>query len=92
MKCLTQIKFELVKTLSGFNNSIKQALDKLQPSIVTRFTIDVAKAFNKFYNSINISNSEDEVTKNTRLALVKATLQVIESGLHLIGLETVDEM
>jgi len=91
-KLISEEEFELVKTLSGFNNSIKQALDKLQPSIVTRFTIDVAKAFNKFYNSINISNSEDEVTKNTRLALVKATLQVIESGLHLIGLETVDEM
>lgn len=85
-------EFELVKELSNFNNAIKQALDKLQPSIVTRYTIDVAKSFNKFYNTINISNSEDEITKQTRLALVKATLQVIENGLALIGIETVDEM
>lgn len=85
-------EFELVKELSTFNNAIKQALDKLQPSVVTRYTIDVAKAFNKFYNSVNISNSADEVTKQTRLALVKATLQVIENGLNLIGLETVEEM
>ena len=91
-KLIFEEEFELVKTLAGFNNAIKQALDKLQPSIVTRFTIDVAKAFNKFYNSVNISNSEDEITKSTRLTLVKATLQVIENGLHLIGLETVDEM
>ena len=85
-------EFELVKELANFNNAIKQALDKLQPSIVTRYTIDVAKSFNKFYNTINISNSEDEITKQTRLALVKATLQVIENGLALIGIETVDEM
>ncbi|MEG1255718.1 arginine--tRNA ligase [Clostridium sp.] len=85
-------EFELVKELSGFNNAIKHALDKLQPCIVTRYTIDVAKAFNKFYNAINISNSEDKITKQTRLALVKATLQVLQNGLNLIGLETVDEM
>jgi len=91
-KLTSEEEFELVKTLAGFNNAIKQALDKLQPSIVTRFTMDVAKSFNKFYNSINISNSQDEITKNTRLAIVKATLQVIENGLHLIGLETVNEM
>lgn len=85
-------EFELVRELANFNLAIKQALDKLQPSVVTRYIIDVAKAFNKFYNSINISNSKDEITKQTRLALVKAALQVIGNGLNLIGLETVDEM
>ncbi len=91
-KLTTDEEFELAKSLLGFNDAIKQALDKLQPSIVTRYTVDVAKAFNKFYNAVNITNSEDEITKNTRLALVKAALQVIENGLHLIGLATVDEM
>ncbi len=91
-KLTSDEEFELAKSLLGFNDAIKQALDKLQPSIVTRYTVDVAKAFNKFYNAVNITNSEDEITKNTRLALVKAALQVIENGLHLIGLETVDEM
>lgn len=85
-------EFELVRELANFNLAIKQALDKLQPSVVTRYIIDVAKAFNKFYNSINISNSKDEITKQTRLALVKAALHVIGNGLNLIGLETVDEM
>lgn len=85
-------EFELVRELANFNLAIKQALDKLQPSVVTRYILDVSKAFNKFYNSINISKSKDEITKQTRLALVKAALQVIGNGLNLIGLETVDEM
>lgn len=91
-KLVTEEEFELVKQLSSFNEAIKKALDKLEPSIVTRYTVDVAKAFNKFYNSVNIANSEDEITKNTRLALVKAALQVISNGLGLIGLQTVEEM
>lgn len=91
-KLTTPEEFELSKHISGFHEAITQAIDKLQPCIVTRFVVDAAKAFNKFYNTVNISNSEDEATKNARLALVKATLQVIGNALYLIGIKTVDEM
>lgn len=85
-------EFELIKQLSKFNEVVNQALDKLQPFIITRYIIDVAKAFNKFYNTVNISNCDDKISKNSRLNLVKASLQVIKNGLTLIGIETVDEM
>lgn len=85
-------EFELIKQLSKFNEIVNQALDKLQPFIITRYIIDVAKAFNKFYNAVNISNCDDEISRNSRLNLVKASLQVIKNGLTLIGIETVDEM
>lgn len=91
-KLLSNEEFELVKQLSKFNEVVKQALDKLQPSIITRYVIDISKAFNKFYTAINISNSHDEISRSSRLNLVKASLQVIKNGLSLIGLETVDEM
>ncbi len=91
-KLLSNEEFELVKQLSKFNEVVKQALDKLQPSIITRYVIDISKAFNKFYTAINISNSHDEIARSSRLNLVKASLQVIKNGLSLIGLETVDEM
>ncbi len=54
--------------------------------------IDIAKAFNKFYNSNNILNLEDENLKISRLILVYATTIVIKNALYLIGIETVDEM
>ncbi|WP_040194396.1 arginine--tRNA ligase [Clostridium culturomicium] len=91
-KLLSNEEFELVKQLSKFNEVVKQALDKLQPSIITRYVIDISKAFNKFYTAINISNFHDEISRSSRLNLVKASLQVIKNGLSLIGLETVDEM
>ncbi|GAA0124866.1 arginine--tRNA ligase [Clostridium sp. ATCC 25772] len=85
-------EFELVKELGNLENVINFALDKLQPCMVTRYCIDVAKAFNKFYNAHNIANSESEEIKNARINLVKATLQVLKNGLSLIGLEVVEKM
>ena len=68
------------------------AIDKLEPSILTRYIIEVATAFNKFYNAHSISNAENVGLKNARLSLVDATCQAIKNGLWLIGLEVVEKM
>ena len=91
-KLASKEEFELVKTLDNFKNQILLALDKLEPSIVTRYTIEVAKAFNKFYNAHSILNLEDEVLKATRLKLVEASAQVIKNGLDLLGIDVVEKM
>lgn len=91
-KLSSKEEFELVKELEGFQSAIAAAIDKLQPSMVTRYIIGVAKAFNKFYNAHNILNSENEEIKSARINLVRATLQVIKNGLELIGLQVVEEM
>ncbi|MBU5590503.1 arginine--tRNA ligase [Clostridium sp. MSJ-4] len=85
-------EFELVKTLKAFNEAILSAIDKLEPAMLTRYIIDVAKAFNKFYNSHSIINLEDESLKNARLNMVEATCTVIHNGLSLLGIETVEKM
>lgn len=85
-------EFELVKTLSNFNEAILYGLDKLEPSILTRYIIDVAKAFNKFYNAHNIMATEDEKLKIARLKMVAATCQVIKNGLALLGIKVVEKM
>lgn len=85
-------EFELVKTLESFNKNILLALDKLEPSIVTRYVIEVAKAFNRFYNAHSVLNLEDEVLKATRLKLVEASSQVIKNGLALLGIDVVEKM
>lgn len=91
-KLTTKEEFELVKALEGFNKAIVSGIDKLEPCVVTRYVIDVAKAFNKFYNSYPVINVDDEGLKKARLNMIKATCQVIKNALYLIGLETVDKM
>lgn len=91
-KLSSKEEFELVKTLEGFNKSILQAIEKLEPSIVTRYVIEVAKAFNKFYNHNSILNAEDEEIKKARIKLVESTCQVIKNALNLLGIEVVEKM
>jgi arginyl-tRNA synthetase len=85
-------EFELVKTLENFEKQIHLATEKLEPSIITRYAIEVAKTFNKFYNAHSVLNLEDEELKSARIALVKATCQVIKNSLELIGIEVVEKM
>ena len=85
-------EFELIKTLESFNKYILLALDKLEPSVLTRYVIEVAKGFNRFYNAHSVLNLEDEVLKATRLKLVEASSQVIKNGLALLGIDVVEKM
>jgi len=85
-------EFELIKTLEDFNQAINHSIDKFEPSVVTRYVIEVAKAFNKFYNAHKIVGIEDEGLKIARLRMVEATCQVIKNALYLIGLDVVEKM
>lgn len=87
----TQEEFELSKTLEGFGDAVKHAMDKYEPSVITRYVLQVAKDFNKFYNNCPI-NSAEENLKKARLQLVLATTMVISNALGLLGIETVEEM
>ncbi|GAE01584.1 arginyl-tRNA synthetase [Clostridium botulinum B str. Osaka05] len=85
-------EFELAKLLGGFNDAIMNAINKLEPAMVTRYIIEVAKAFNKFYNAHGILNAEDNDVKLARVKLVEATCQVIKNALNLLGIDVVEEM
>lgn len=78
-------EFRLAKTLYCFPSKIMEALDELEPSIITRYLVDLAQVFNKFYHEHSILTAEDKI-KNSRLALVKATQTVLSAGLSLLGI------
>ncbi|MDS1003390.1 arginine--tRNA ligase [Clostridium sporogenes] len=91
-KLSSKEEFELAKLLGGFNDAIMNAINKLEPAMVTRYVIEVAKAFNKFYNAHGILNAEDNDVKLARIKLVEATCQVIKNALNLLGIDAVEEM
>lgn len=84
-------EFELSKTLASFASAVNQAMEKYEPSVITRYVLQVAKDFNKFYNNCPINSAETNV-KKARLQLVDATTVVIKNALALLGIETVEEM
>lgn len=84
-------EFSLVKKLAGFEDIVIKAKEKYEPSLITRHLTEIAKSFNKFYNSAKIM-VEDEKLKEERLALAYATAIVIKTALGLLGIKTVEKM
>ncbi len=82
---------EVLKVIASFNKSILNALRKNEPHIITRFVLDLAQAFNKFYHD-NAILVEDVELRKARLALVAATRQTIENALKLLGMHAPERM
>jgi arginyl-tRNA synthetase len=84
-------EIELVKLLANRKNIIKEAVRDNEPSILTRYIIDVASSFSKYYNECQII-VDDEKLKLARLALVKATGYVLKNGLNMLGINAPEKM
>ncbi|MEF3303519.1 arginine--tRNA ligase [Paenibacillus sp. GYB003] len=78
---------QVVKELAAFPDKVVQAMDKLEPSIVSRHLIDIAQSFNRFYHECPIL-TDDAALKTARLALVACACVVLRVGLGLIGLQS----
>ncbi len=81
----TYEEFKVVKTLYLFPDKIMAAMKELEPSIITRYLVDLAQDFNRFYHEHPIL-VEDDTLRNARLALVSAVRDTLKNGLQLIGL------
>ena len=90
-KDMTADEYEVISILGRFNSVIKNAAEKYEPSYVTRYALDLATAFNKFYISCKIAVDDDD-TRNFRLSIAKAVKITLTNALTLLGIETVEEM
>ena len=82
---------EVLKVIGSFNKSIVSAMRRNEPHIVTRFVLDLAQAFNKFYHD-NPIIVEDVELRKARLALVAVTRQTLENGLRILGMHSPERM
>lgn len=83
---------DCVRLLGDFPRVVREACRKNEPSLITRYVVDIAQAYNKFYYDYRIIvDGEPELTK-ARLVLSEAVRRVIKSGLYLIGVEAPDKM
>ena len=81
----------IVALLDKYPQILQESAKKYEPSVVTRYAIDLAQAFNKFYFECKINTERDGI-KNARLLLTKAVRQVLGNALALLGIETPQKM
>jgi len=82
----------LAKVLALFPEKVEAAIAEYEPSVVTRYILDLCAAFNGFYHDCKIASCEDENLKNSRLALTAATSRVLKTALHLICMQTPEKI
>ena len=82
----------LAQKLLLFEESLHEAAQEYNPSIVANAVYDLARTFNQWYNSCRIADKENVELSNARLALVKTTMGKIKMGLGLLGIEALEEM
>ena len=83
---------DLLKVLSKFNEAVKDAIKEYEPSVITRYIIDVCTSFNKFYHNCQIVSAEDESVRNTRIRLTNAVKTVLGSAFGLICMKKTEKI
>ena len=79
----------VLRALRKFPEIIQQAADNFSPNLVCNFVFDLAQKYNLFYEKNPILSAE---SKNFRIALTKAVLQLLENSLNLLGIEIPEKM
>lgn len=82
---------ELLKAIHKFPKAVADAAEKYEPFLISRFAIDVAQAFNRFYNSCRINVPETDI-RNARLKLTAVTRKTLRDALALLGIDCPEQM
>ena len=82
----------LCMVLSQFEERVRIALRDYEPSVITRYILDVATAFNRFYHECAIATADDPAVRAFRIALTAATKQVLGTAFGLICLRKTEKI
>ena len=74
-----------------FENTIKMAQGKNEPSIITRYIVNLAESFSTFYNQNKVITEDESLTK-ARLYLTYMVNITLTNGLKLLGIEVPEKM
>ena len=88
---LDEASSKIIKLIYEFNDVLVQVTEKNEPSILSRYLIDLAKAYSNFYNENKIIN-EDKKLQNARVYLTYTVGKILKTGAKLLGIDMPDKM
>ncbi len=89
---LTPVERELIILMSEYENVVKSASDKYDPSEVANYAYNLARTYNKFYHESPILSAPTEDEKQVRVALSGQTGVVLKKAMNLLGIEVPEKM
>ncbi len=81
----------LLKHIYRFEDILKQVTEKNEPSILSRYLVEIAKFYSLFYNENKIIIDDADV-RNARVFLTYAVGKVLKIGANLLGINMPNKM
>jgi arginyl-tRNA synthetase len=79
--------WDLLYLLGQYPETIRRAAERLEPSVLARYLLDLATTFNQFYHQERVL-TDNEAERDARLALTNATAKTLQHGLKILGLKS----
>lgn len=84
-------EIELLRVMAKFPSAVQKACREYRPHVVAEYLLDLAAAFNTFYNALPVLGAEAAL-RSARLALVDAARITLRNGLELLGITALERM
>ena len=88
----TSEEWALIKHLARFPEAVRDATRAYQPHVVANYLYHLAQTFHAFYHQVPVLQATDEALRQSRMELVRATAQVMQTGLGLLGIQVPERM
>ncbi len=85
-------EIELVKALSNYTDVLEKTIKINSPHILCKYSYELTKLFNSFYNNIHILNEKDEPKKIMRLKLIDLFSNTLKDSFKMLGIEMPEKM
>jgi arginyl-tRNA synthetase len=89
---LLPLEKQLILMLEQFSVVIEQAAGELNPSVIAVYIFQLAKTFNSFYTEHSVVNAETEEKKQLRFRISIMTANILNRGMHLLGIKMPSRM
>ncbi len=91
LKFTEEAEYAIIRHIASLPEVINEAASEYNPSKITRYVLDLAALFHKFYDTCKIKGESEEVLQS-RLSLCCAVRIVIKNMLDLLKVEAPEKM
>ncbi len=82
----------LALAILRFPEALEAAVLEYKPNAITSYLWDLASAFSTFYDNCPVARAESPELQQSRLYLCDLTARVLQKGLGLLGIKTIEKM
>jgi len=87
-----QREIELIRHLASLPKEIDLAAKTYDPAKITKYAIDLATLFHRFYDACSVKNAESEQLRDARILLSVAVRQTLRNTLEILNIDRPEKM